>query len=260
MTFMCLHDKEEIFSFLKKNIYLHIYSIGDLDDFFWDYTMWYGLKAEDEIKAIILVYSGTQIPVLLALTDSVSYMKDLISSVVHLLPPKFYAHFSPGVEEPLKGKYRLKSCGTHYKMALKNRGIVNIIDTKHVIQLSRGDLSDIEAIYRESYPGNFFDVRMLDTNFYYGIRESSGLASIAGIHVYSREYGVAALGNITTHPDFRGKGFAKAVTAKLCTSLLETVEHIGLNVKADNRVALRCYGSLGFEIVCDYEEYIVELE
>ena len=260
VTSTCLHDKEELFSFLKKNVYLHIYSIGDLDDFFWDYTTWYGSKKEGDIKAVVLLYSGTTMPVLLALTDESSCMEDLISSIVHLLPPRFYAPLSPGVEELLKGKYRLRSCGNHHKMALTNREVFSTVDTSQVIQLSREDLNEIEALYRTGYPGNFFDARMLETNLYYGIRTSSGLVSIAGIHVYSQKYWVAALGNITTHPDFRGKRFATAVTAQLCTSLLETVDHVGLNAKVDNKAAIQCYKNLGFEIVCHYEEYDAELK
>ena len=255
---ICLHDKKEIFSFLSKNIYLHIYSIGDLDDFFWDYTTWYGLREEGKIRAIAFVYTGTCTPVLLALTDEVSGMKDLISSINHLLPPKFYAHLSPGVEESLKG-YKLKSNGLHYKMALRKRELLNAVDTSCTTQLLKKDLEEIEAFYEKSYPDNFFDARMLETTMYYGIRTDLGLVSIAGIHVYSKTYKVAALGNITTHPDFRRKGYATAVTARLCTALLETVDFVGLNVKADNKGAIQCYENLGFEIVDNYEEFIVEL-
>lgn len=35
METCALHDKARIEAFLRKNVYLHIYSIGDLDDFFW---------------------------------------------------------------------------------------------------------------------------------------------------------------------------------------------------------------------------------
>ena len=74
----------------------------------------------------------------------------------------------------------------------------------------------------------------------------------------SPRYRVAALGNIATHPKYRGKGYGTAVTAKLCGSLLREVDHIGLNVKADNKSAIRCYEKLGFEVVCSYGEYEVE--
>ena len=48
------------------------------------------------------------------------------------------------------------------------------------------------------------------------------------------------------------------VTARLCRSLRETVDHIGLNVQADNDAALACYRKLGFEIVAPYGEFTVE--
>lgn len=73
---------------------------------------------------------------------------------------------------------------------------------------------------------------------------------------YSPTYRVAALGNITTDPDFRGRGYASPVVAALCRDLLRTVEHIGLNVKADNLAAIRCYRALGFDRCSQYGEYM----
>jgi predicted GNAT family acetyltransferase len=84
--------------------------------------------------------------------------------------------------------------------------------------------------------------------------------SVAGAHVYSPQYKVAALGNITTHPQFRGKGLARVVCAKLCQELLQTVNHIGLNVKVDNISVIACYCKLGFEPVATYEEYSLKLK
>ncbi|MHC4559779.1 MAG: GNAT family N-acetyltransferase, partial [Planctomycetota bacterium] len=114
------------------------------------------------------------------------------------------------------------------------------------------------SFFKKAYPGNFFEPRMLETNQYYGIRESDELISIAGVHVYSQRYKVAALGNITTHPNYRGRGYGTTVTAKVCKSLLREIDHIGLNVKADNTSAVRCYEKLGFEVVDSYGEFEIE--
>ncbi|HUU22516.1 MAG TPA: GNAT family N-acetyltransferase, partial [Phycisphaerae bacterium] len=108
------------------------------------------------------------------------------------------------------------------------------------------------------YPSHWFEPRMLDTKQYFGIRGADGLVSVAGVHVYSEKYKVAALGNIATHPAHRRTGCATAAIAHLCRNLLKTVEHVGLNVKADNRPAIACYQKLGFEIVGAYEEYSVD--
>ncbi len=74
----------------------------------------------------------------------------------------------------------------------------------------------------------------------------------------SQSYGVAALGNIATHPDLRNRGLGTAVTTKLCNVLLRSVETIGLNVKADNLAALSCYKKLGFKEIATIEQYMVE--
>ena len=70
----------------------------------------------------------------------------------------------------------------------------------------------------------------------------------------------SSLGNITTHPKYRGRGYGTTVTAKVCKSLLREIDHIGLNVKADNISAIKCYEKLGFEVIDSYSEFEVELK
>ena len=75
------------------------------------------------------------------------------------------------------------------------------------------------------------------------------------MHVYSKKYKVAAIGNIATDPEMRGRGFASKVTAMVCRALLKHVEHIGLNVDSKNKAAISCYKRLGFRVTAPYEEY-----
>lgn len=252
-----LHDKKRIEDFMRQNVFLNIYAIGDLDDFFWDYTIWFGLEEENLLKAVILLYTGMDMPCCLVLSDENIFMERLLSSVLHLLPGSFYCHITPGLEKPFSEKFILEHHGLHYKMSLTDKEKLKNIDTSSAFQLTEKDTEEINILFRESYPGNWFDPRMLLTGQYYGIAENGKLLTIAGIHVYSEQKRVAALGNITTHPDFRGKGLAKAVTAKLCKSLLNKVDSVGLNVKADNKPAISCYEKLGFEITASYNEIMI---
>jgi predicted GNAT family acetyltransferase len=98
---------------------------------------------------------------------------------------------------------------------------------------------------------------MLETGQYVGIWEDGELVSVAGIHVYSPVYKIAALGNITTHPAKRGQGLGTIVTAGLCKRLLNTVDAIGLNVRSDNNPAIKAYEKIGFEVVATYHEWMV---
>jgi GNAT superfamily N-acetyltransferase len=254
-----LHDKNEIERFLRKNIYLNIYSIGDLDDFFWPYTTWYALRDKDCIRQIALFYTGTSIPTLLAITgERLDEMREFILSITSLLPGRFHAHLIEGLSDLLQGCYKILSNGLHYKMGLMDQTKCKRVETDDVISMKGSDLEEIEELYSKSYPGHWFEPRMLETGHYYGIRQGSTLVSVGGVHVYSKAYRVAGLGNIATHPDQRGRGLATRVTARLCQALLGTVDHIGLNVKTDNVDAIACYTNLGFEPIATYEECLFE--
>ncbi len=254
-----LHDKAEIETFLRQDTFLNIYRLGDLDDFFWPYTTWHALKEGEAVQAIALFYTGIHPPTLLAMAGKEAPLPELLWGIRRLLPPEFYAHLSPGMERELSERYRFESHGEHYKMGLKDTSRLAEYDASAVATLTGEDLSAIEALYQASYPGNWFDSRMLETGQYFGLWEDERLVSVGGVHVYSPRYKVAALGNITTLPNHRGQGLATIVTARLCQSLLETVEAIGLNVRTDNASAIACYEKLGFEVVGRYYEWMVEL-
>lgn len=253
---MKLRNKNEIEAFLRKNVPLHIYSIGDLDEFFWQNTEWHSLKEGNEIQALALIYTGLPVPTLQGLSEPAEPMRELLQSIFHILPDRFHAHLSPGVEEVFKERYIMENCENHYKMIL-NKRLPDDVDCSHVIRLTEMDLNAMHQLYEEAYPENWFDPRMLQTGQYFGIKIDNTLVSAAGIHVFSKQYKVAALGNIVTHPDYRGRGFAQSTTAQLCRSLSEHVDHIGLNVKADNTPAVALYEKLGFEIAAHYSECMI---
>jgi GNAT superfamily N-acetyltransferase len=253
-----LKDKSEIEAFLRANPELHVYSLGDLDDFFWPQTTWYGWRDKGALQDLILIYAGTALPTVVAITEQPDRLGKHLPEIIPLLPPRFYAHLSPGLENVLAKTHGLDSQGPHYKMALRDTSRLAQIDASAAVRLGPPDLDDLLRLYEQSYPDNWFDPRMLQTSQYFGLRVEGQLVSAAGIHVYSPHYRVAAVGNIVTHPAHRSKGYAGLVTARLCQSLLEKADHIGLNVKTDNAAALSCYRHLGFQIVAPYGEFTVE--
>jgi RimJ/RimL family protein N-acetyltransferase len=260
MVFRSLRNKVELENFFRKNAGLNIYQIGDLDSFYWNYTKWYGLKDNNKLKAVMLLYTALELPVLLALSpeNELCYLKELVSSCIKVLPSRFYSHLSPGVDEILKKDCKLNLHGHYCKMLLTHKRNLEQFDLSLTTSLRSDNLNEINTLYKESYPENSFDHRMLETNMYFGIRINGRLICVAGVHVYSEQYKVAALGNITTHPDFRGKGYGTITTARLCKELLNHIGTIGLNVGKDNNGAIRCYEKLGFEIIAPYNEIMVE--
>ena len=258
MNIRRVQDRGRLAAFFRRDIYLHLYSLGDLDDFFWPYTTWYGLFEGDQLQAVVLLYRGGELPTLLALGNRSLQLTILLRGISEELPERCYAHLSPGLEDCFSGNWRIQGEGRHHKMALRNHQPVLEEPVHGVERLTIADQDEVVRFYRQSYPGNWFDSRMLHTGQYFGIRTKGKLVSTAGVHVYSPPYGAAALGNIATHPHFRGRGLGRRVTARCCQSLRAEVDHIGLNVKADNRPALSLYRRLGFEIQADYGEFTLQ--
>jgi ribosomal protein S18 acetylase RimI-like enzyme len=258
----CLHTKKEVEAFCRRNPLLHIYSIGDLDDFFWPHTSWFALRENGETRQLVLFYTDLtmRIASLLAYAEQpASQMCELLRALLPVLPRRFYAHLMASAADALTDDYRVQSHGAYHKMGLIDHARLAHIDVSEAVALSAADMDDLLALYAASYPANWFVPRMLATGRYYGVRQSGKLLSVAGVHVYSPEYKVAALGNIATHPEARGRGLATIATARLCQELLRAgVETIGLNVNAGNASALACYTRLGFVPIADYGEYTVE--
>lgn len=245
-------------AYFSRDVYRHLYSLGDLDDFYWPHTRFYGARKNQSLETVFLIYSGEEPPVLLALLEPQEITTATAQQLLSFLPDRFYAHLSPGLEEIFRPSYLLDPHGAHYKMGLLDPDALDQVSLEKVQRLSIDDLEEIRQLYKESYPGNWFNPRMLETGQYFGIRESGQLCSIAGVHVYSETYQVASLGNITTHPDFRNQGYGTQVTAALCQSLLQSVKFIGLNVKKDNDPALCCYQKLGFSVTGRYGEFTLQ--
>jgi RimJ/RimL family protein N-acetyltransferase len=251
-----LTNKADIAHFLKRDISLHIYEIGDLDPFFWPRTQWFGWPSSSDIQALVLLYQAPSAPTLLAMSrpPQIPAFREILKRIMPYLPTNLYAHLSPPLWEEFSGLFSTLHSTLHTRMVLKNSEQIKRISTDSLIPLLISDLNELKLFYAEAYPENWFDPLMLETGQYFGIRCRGKLIAAAGIHVYSPQYGVAAIGNIAILPSYRGRGWGKQVTAGLCRSLLKTVKTIGLNVRSDNPAAVRLYQTLGFESTAGFQE------
>ena len=92
---------------------------------------------------------------------------------------------------------------------------------------------------------------------YYGIRVNGKLVSAAGTHVISRNARLAVVGNVLTHTDHRGRGYAQAVTSAVTAELLRFCDQVVLNVRSDNPPAIQAYVHLGYTEHCRFEERLI---
>lgn len=236
MAVVELEDRERIAAFLRRNAQAHVYELGDLDDFDWPYTRWFGWEHAGRLEQIALLYSEPAVPVLLWIAEEpLDAMEDLLRQIRGALPATLYVHATT-------------------KLALARDDLV----TRYTIEvelLGGADLDEIEAFYEAAYPDTWFVPRLLETGRYVGVRRGGRLGCVAGVHVHSPTFGVTALGNVATLPELRGQGLARGACAALCLLLLgDGIETIALNVRADNAAAVAVYTQLGFERAAAYTE------
>ncbi len=259
MRLVSLHDRAVIAALLERDAPLHLYALGDLDDFFWPTTLWYGLEIDGTLRQVLLGYLAEAQLVLHALSAGPpAELQALLRLARPFLPSQIYAHMTPGAEAALAAHYTIDRHGRHRKLLLDPLAFT-AGDDAAVTALGPADLADMLALYDVGYPGNWFDPRMLATGQYRGLRIDGQLVSIAGVHVHAPERGIAVLGNIVTHPAYRGRGLAARVTAGVCRDLLPQTRWIGLNVRADNHAARACYQRLGFVDTAEYDELSLTL-
>jgi ribosomal protein S18 acetylase RimI-like enzyme len=250
-------NKQEIYSFLSKSPEIQLYLIGDLDDFFWPHTEWYVLYENEEILSVALLYSGMNPSTLLLFYENdPSPHTQLISVIKSRLPEKFNVHLSSGLIDIFGKENIITNYGQNLRMILARAP--EFVRDKNIRRLTIHDLPAMLDFYSEAYPDNWFDGRMVDTGKYFGYFNRTELTGIAGVHVYSADYRIAALGNIATHPDHRGKQIAFKLTSVLCCDLVKNVDIVGLNVKSDNLAAISSYRKAGFVVKSEYDECLVK--
>jgi predicted GNAT family acetyltransferase len=114
-------------------------------------------------------------------------------------------------------------------------------------RLIDADATELNRLYALEDDGLRYSGRQVREGIYYGAYSRGRLVAAAGTHIYSPEEGVAVVGNVFTHPDYRGHGFGSAVTAAVVEHLLMSNGRlIVLNVDPANRTAHHIYEMIGF--------------
>lgn len=251
-----LKDKEVLRRHFDQDRSLFAYHIGDLDDFHFGHCQWLSWVVDGDVKDVVLLYGGCKMPTVIAfgLTE---HMPALLAELSPKLPDLFHSHFYEAYRDILLKGRTQQRLGSHLKMQLKQFvPCERKVDGELVAPLGHEHEAELQELYDAAYPGNYFVTRMLESGKYCGVKLDGRLVSVSGVHVDSTEYGTATLGNIATHPDYRGRGLGSVLTSHVCAQLVAEDKAVGLNVSATNAAAIHTYEKLGFEIVHRYEEAI----
>jgi predicted GNAT family acetyltransferase len=110
-------------------------------------------------------------------------------------------------------------------------------------KLGDGDAPDMLALAQLTEPGPFL-ARTQAMGDFIGLRIGGRLVAMAGERL--RFPGHTEVSAVCTHPDFRGRGFARALTIAIAAQIQARGEAAFLHAWATNRPAIALYESLGF--------------
>jgi GNAT superfamily N-acetyltransferase len=230
------------------------YALGDLSPELLDNCDWHAPADPHDVPALVLLYRGFTPPIAFAM-GAAPQLRPLMSE---LRAPTISLHMQPHAVEALAGIYASTTTQAMHRMTLRP-GAFTPVPHDDARAVDESDLAAVAALYDDGHQRgegpSFFYPAMLGQRTFRGIWEDGALVAIAGTHLYSRDLGVCAIGNVYTRRDRRGRGLGARVTSAVAAhASTEGVSTIVLNVSQTNTVARRVYERLGFVVYCDFLE------
>jgi len=124
-----------------------------------------------------------------------------------------------------------------------------------IVQLTDADAPEMLALATLTEPGPFL-ARTHTMGTFRGIRIGGRLAAMAGERF--RFPGYTEVSGVCTHPDFRGRGLARRLSAAVAARIESRGERPFLHAWKSNSVAISLYESLGFELRTDINIRVLE--
>jgi RimJ/RimL family protein N-acetyltransferase len=238
-------DRDEIAAFLRSDRRYAAYALGDLDGPNRSRCSW-GLAYDDLGRPIALaMHQDGVVPQPLFLMGEPSGCREILSSVVR--PRDVYLLATEELDAALGALYELERPVSLHRMAVDATSFRPFAGPAD--RLTPADIDALNRLYQLGFRGGF-QASVLEDGVYYGVRVRGQLVSAAGTHAINQREGIAVVGNVMTHLDYRGHDFAKMVTSAVTAELLERVDDVALNVHTDNLPAIAAYERLGYERHC----------
>ena len=223
---------------------VYLYGIGDLADHFWHRAVWW---ATPRAAIGLLRLDGIPEPIIYAqgFPDDTELLA-LATSVAEQLPDACAGQVAIGIDRALSPWFDVVESVPLRGMVLARPDL--LVGDGIGDRLGMDDYPQLRAFLDATVDAEgFLGPDMVTTGHYLGSRDGSGaLVAVAGVHLAEKSHGVAVIGNVVTHPEHRGRGLARGLVTRLARALHEVYPVVGLNCRAENRVAMRLYGSLGF--------------
>jgi len=244
-------DRDALRAFLDRNRLFAAYALCDLEDREWARSHWGGAWRDDELIAVALEYAGLSPQPLFVMGEG----EGIEAILRHVIRPRVaYVAALPADLPAVEQQYRADPGASMVRMW---------VDRTHfrpfpsdVRKLLPADIGELNRLYGLGF-ASWLPASSISEGVYYGMKVGGQLVAAAGTHVISASARLGVVGNVLTNHQFRGRGYATAVTGAVTAELLRTCDQVVLNVRSDNPPALNVYRRLGYQEHCRFEERLI---
>jgi ribosomal protein S18 acetylase RimI-like enzyme len=248
LTARAITDRAQLREFLETDRLLAAYALCDLEDREFGKTRWGGAFDGNRLVALALEYSGLTPQPLFVMGRS-DGIEAVLRDVVR--PRAAYVAVLPESLEAVQASYRLDPGPQMVRMWVdRARFRPYPADVRRLLPI---DIGELNRLYQLGF-ASWLPSSAIADGVYFGVRAGGRLVAAAGTHVVSPQGRLAVVGNVLTHVDYRGRGYATAVTGAVTAELLRTCDQVVLNVRSDNPPALQAYRRLGYTEHVRFEE------
>jgi ribosomal protein S18 acetylase RimI-like enzyme len=244
-------DRQLLHGFLSQDRLYAAYAICDLEEREFGRTRWGAAYDGDDLVAVGMEYTGPTPQPLFVMghPDGINaVLRDVIRPRAAYIAAR--TTMLPAVE-------------AHYRVDPGPQMVRMWVDRAHfrpypatVQRLLPVEIGELNRLYQLGF-ASWLPSGAIADGVYYGMRVNGQLVAAAGTHVVSPTARLAVVGNVLTHLDYRGRGFATAVTGAVTAELLRSCDQIVLNVRADNPPAINAYRRLGYVEHARFEERLI---
>ncbi|MGD0861434.1 MAG: GNAT family N-acetyltransferase [Candidatus Limnocylindrales bacterium] len=244
-------DRAMLRAFLETDRLFSAYALCDLDDREFLRTRWGVATSGGRPVAVVLQYAGYSPQPIFVMGEN-----DGIEAILASVIKPRTAYVAARLEN-------LRAVAVRYRVDPGPEMVRMWTDRSHfrpfpaeVQRLLPVEIGELNRLYQLGF-ASWLPASAIADGLYYGIRSGGRLVSAAGTHVISASARLAVVGNVMTHVDYRGRGYATAVTSAVTSELLRFCDQVVLNVRADNPPALAAYRRLGYQAYVTFEERLI---
>ena len=244
-------DRSMLRAFLETDRLYSAYALCDLDDREFLRTRWGIALVAGKPIAVVLQYAGYSPQPIFVMGENAG-IEAILADVIK--PRTAYVAARQENLAAIAASYRVDPGPAMVRMW---------VDSEHfrpfpadVQRLLPVEIGELNRLYQLGF-ASWLPATAISDGIYYGFRVNGRLVSAAGTHVISPAAKLAVVGNVMTHADFRGRGYATGVTGAVTAELLKHCDQVALNVRADNPPALAAYRRLGYQVNVTFEERLI---